>query len=294
MRRTVATLCFAASFFSLACQENPGNRIRVGSKNFTEQIILAELLKQYLERRTNLQVETRTNLGGTLVCHEAARSGEIDLYVEYAGTALTAVLGEPPGGNPEEVFRRVKSGYAERFGLEVLDPLGFSNTFAIVVRGEDARRLRLKTISDAAQKVPAWRAGFGYEFMERQDGFPGLEKTYNLHLKGSPRTMELGLLYRALMETQVDLVAGNATDGIISASDLVILEDDRHYFPPYDALPIVGRKVLEQHPELGVALRGLAGKISEEEMRRMNYAVDGLHREVRQVAAEFLRAKRLE
>lgn len=293
MRRGVAILAVFAFLFLPACQKNGGNRIRIGSKNFTEQIILAELLKQYLESHTGLQVDTRANLGGTLMCHQAVRAGEIDLYVEYTGTALTAVLREASGGGPADVYRRVKAGYAERFGLEVLEPLGFSNTFAIVVRGEDARRLKLKTISDAAQKVPEWRAGFGYEFMERQDGFPGLGKAYNLRLDGSPRTMELGLLYRALMEKQVDLVAGNATDGIISAFDLVILEDDRHYFPPYDAVPVAGRKVMQEHPELGAALQALAGKISEAEMRQMNHAVDGLHREIRQVVNDFLRAKRL-
>jgi len=293
MRRVIATLTVLGFLFPPACQRTHGNRIRIGSKNFTEQIILAELLKQYLESHTELQVESRVNLGGTLMCHQAVRAGEIDLYVEYTGTALTAVLGEAPGGSPADVYRRVKAGYAERFGLEVLEPLGFNNTFAIVVRGEDARRLKLKTISDAAQKVPAWRAGFGYEFMERQDGFPGLGKAYNLRLEGSPRTMELGLLYRALMEKQVDIVAGNSTDGIISASDLVILEDDRHYFPPYDAVPVAGRKVLEERPELGAALHALSGKISEDEMRQMNYAVDGLHREIRQVVGDFLRAKHL-
>ena len=293
MRRGIATLSILAVLFFTACQRNRGNRIRIGSKNFTEQIILAELLKQHLESHTGLQVESRANLGGTLMCHQAVRAGEIDLYVEYTGTALTAVLGEAPGGSPADVYRRVKAGYAERLGLEVLEPLGFNNTFAIVVRGEDARRLKLKTISDAAQKVPAWRAGFGYEFMERQHGFPGLGKTYSLRLDGPPRTMELGLLYRALMDKQVDIVAGNATDGIISASDLVILEDDRHYFPPYDAVPVAGRKVLEEHPELGAALHALAGKISEDEMRQMNYAVDGLHREIRPVVRDFLRAKQL-
>jgi len=265
----------------------------LGSKNFTEQIILAELLKQYLSAHTGLEVESRVNLGGTLICHQAVKAGEIDLYVEYTGTALTAVLGEAPGGSPAEVYQRVKTAYADRFGLEVMEPLGFENTFAIIVRGDDARRLKLRTISDAAQKIPAWRAGFGYEFMERQDGFPGLSRVYNLRLTGPPRTMELGLLYRALEEKQVDIVAGNSTDGLVSALDLAILEDDRHYFPPYDAVPVVGKRVLEEHPELRAALHGLSGKISEAEMRQLNYAVDGEHREVRRVVSDFLGAKRL-
>ncbi len=293
MRRSIVAPLFGVFLFFSGCQAKRESRIILGSKNFTEQIILAELLKQYLESYTGLQVESRVNLGGTMMCHQAVRAGEIDLYVEYTGTALTAVLGEAPGGSPADVYRQVKAGYGERFGLEVLEPLGFNNTFAIVVRGEDARRLKLRTITDAARRVPAWRAGFGYEFMERQDGFPGLGKTYNLRLDGPPRTMELGLLYRALMEKQVDIVAGNATDGIIAASDLAILEDDRHYFPPYDAVPVVGRRALEQHPELRAALGALGGKISDDEMRQMNYAVDGLHREIRQVVIDFLRAKHL-
>ena len=275
------------------CRGSRGRRIVVGSKNFTEQIVLAELLAQGIEARTSLSVERRVNLGGTLICQQALRAGEIDLYVEYTGTALTAVLGETPSSDPAAVYARVKKAYAERFGFEVTEPLGFNNTFAMVIRGEDARKWKLHTISDIAPYALRWRAGFGYEFMERPDGFRGWAQTYGLRFAESPRIMDLGLIYRALKEKQVDIVAGNSTDGLIAALDLVVLEDDRHYFPPYEAVPVVRREALERHPELRGVLRALAGRLPEAEMRRLNYAVDGEHRDVAQVVREFRQAKGL-
>jgi osmoprotectant transport system substrate-binding protein len=267
------------------------DRIVVGSKNFTEQVVLGELLAQQIESRAHLPVERRFYLAGSYICHQAILAGRIDAYVEYSGTALTAILKEPARGSAAEVYTEVKKAYRERFGLEATEPLGFDNTFAIVVRGEDARQFKLKTISDAVPYTTRWRAGFGYEFMERPDGFQGLAKTYALRFAAAPRIMDLGLLYRALVERQVDLVAGNSTDGLIAAFNLAVLEDDRHYFPPYEAVPIVRGTTLERHPELRAALEGLAGKISEEEMRRMNYAVDGQHRDSKEVVGDFLKAK---
>ena len=275
------------------CRSGRERRVVIGSKNFTEQIVLAELLAQVIAARTGLQVERRLNLGGTLICQQALRAGEIDLYVEYTGTALTAVLGESPSSDRAAVYERVKKAYRERFGFEVAEPLGFNNTFAMVVRGEDARHLKLRTISDIAPYAPRWRAGFGYEFMERPDGFRGLVQTYQLRFAETPRIMDLGLIYRALKEKQVDIVAGNSTDGVIAALDLVVLEDDRHYFPPYEAVPVVRRQSLERHPEIRDALHALAGQISEDEMRRLNYAVDGQRRDVPQVVREFLRGRGL-
>jgi len=275
------------------CRSGRERRVVIGSKNFTEQIVLAELLAQVIAARTGLQVERRLNLGGTLICQQALRAGEIDLYVEYTGTALTAVLGESPSSDRAAVYERVKKAYRERFGFEVAEPLGFNNTFAMVVRGEDARHLKLRTISDIAPYAPRWRAGFGYEFMERPDGFRGLVQTYQLRFAETPRIMDLGLIYRALKEKQVDIVAGNSTDGVIAALDLVVLEDDRHYFPPYEAVPVVRRQSLERHPEMRDALHALAGQISEDEMRRLNYAVDGQRKDVPQVVREFLRGRGL-
>jgi len=266
----------------------------VGSKNFTEQVILGELIAQHLEAKTALPVERRFYLAGTYICHQAILAGRIDLYVEYTGTALTAVLKQPAVGNMNDVYNRVKSEYVSRFGLEVTEPLGFNNTFAIVIRGDDARQSHLHTISDAVPYVTHWRAGFGYEFMERPDGYQGLARTYGLKFAAPPRIMDLGLLYRTLIEKQVDLVAGNSTDGLIATLDLVVLEDDRHYFPPYEAVPIVRGETLTRHPAVRAALAELAGKISDEEMRRLNYAVDGQHRDVKEVVSEFLRAKQLD
>jgi osmoprotectant transport system substrate-binding protein len=264
----------------------------VGSKNFTEQVVLGELIAQHLEARTKLRVDRRFYLSGTYICHQAILAGRIDLYVEYTGTSLTAVLKESPRGqSPQDVYRRVRTAYGERFGLEVAEPLGFNNTFAIVIRGEDARRFHLRTLSETAAYTPNWRAGFGYEFLERPDGYKGLADTYQLHFATAPRIMDLGLLYRALRDKQVDLVAGNSTDGLIAALDLVVLEDDRNYFPPYEAVPIVRQETLARHPVVRQALAELAGKISEEEMRQLNYAVDGEHRDVKQVVQQFLRSK---
>ena len=286
----------AAAFLSalLAQCGPPRNQtIVIGSKNFSEQALLGEILAQRLETKTKLHVERRFYLAGTYICQQALLAGRIDMYVEYTGTALTAVLKDPIQGDRDKVFARVRNEYGQRFHLAVLPPLGFDNTFAIVIRGEDARRLHLKTISDAASDAPNWRAGFGYEFMERPDGYEGLTQTYGLRFAAPPRILDLGLLYRALLDKEVDLVAGNSTDGLLSARDLVILEDDKQYFPPYEAVPIIREDTLSKHPEVRSAIAELAGKISNAEMSRMNYEVDGEHRDITDVAREFLGSKGL-
>jgi len=293
-RKLIAALCCTLLLLSLGCMPRRGNRIVIGSKNFTEQLVLGELLAQHIEHTTHLPVERRFYLAGTYICQQALLAGRIDLYVEYTGTALTAILKEKPSGDDAAVFRRVQEEYAGRFNLVVMPPLGFNNTFAIVVRGTDAGQLHLRTISDLARYAPQWRAGFGYEFMERPDGYAGLAKTYNLHFKEAPRIMDLGLLYRALQEKQVDVVAGSATDGLIAALDMAVLEDDRHYFPPYDAVPVVRRDTVTRHPEIQHALYELAGRITADDMRRLNYALDGERQDVGDVVAEFLKRKKLE
>ena len=270
------------------------DEIVVGSKNFSEQALLGEIVAQHLEARTHREVTRRFYLAGSYICQQALLAGRIDLYVEYTGTALTAILHDPLQSDSAAVLQRVRSEYQRRFGLEVLPSLGFNNTFAIVVRGEDARRLHLSTISDAAPFAREWQAGFGYEFMERPDGFAGLARTYGLAFRETPRILDLGLLYRALLEKQVDLVAGNSTDGLLAARDLTMLVDDKHYFPPYEAVPVVRADALARFPEMRAALLELAGKINDEEMRRMNYEVDGEHRDIADVAREFLRGKGLE
>ena len=291
-RRSFAIVCLTLLLAS--CYNGTRNTIVIGSKNFSEQALLAEIVAQHLEARLHRSVIRRFYLAGSYICRQALLSGRIDTYVEYTGTALTAILHDPIQSDPSAVFSRVKNEYRQRFGLEVMPSLGFNNTFAIVVRGEDARRLHLKTIDDAGPYTPQWRAGFGYEFMERPDGYAGLAKVYGLEFSSTPRILDLGLLYRALLDKQVDLVAGNSTDGLLAARDLVILEDDKHYFPPYEAVPIVRQDTLARFPEVRAAIEELAGKISDAEMRKMNYAVDAERRDIAEVAREFLHSKALD
>lgn len=271
---------------SALCTVQARADIVIGSKNFTEQVILGELIAQAVERETDLTVERRFNLGGTLVCDEALRRGDIDLYVEYTGTALTALFDEPVGER-SRVFERVRGLYAAR-GVTVMPGLGFDNTFAVLVRARDAREHGLTTISDLARVARTWRAGVGYEFLERPDGLAGLAARYGLAFREPPRVMDLNLIYRALASGEIDVTAGDATSGLIAALDLTALADDRQYFPPYDAVPVVRTATLLRHPDLDRTLRSLAGRISAADMRRMNYAVDGLRRDPREVAAEFL------
>jgi len=292
MRGACLMVCLMALL--AACGPARRDTIVVGSKNFSEQALLGEILAQHLESRTKLVVSRRFYLAGSYICHQALLAGRIDTYVEYTGTALTAILHDPIESDPTAVLGRVRAEYKERFGLEVMSPLGFNNTFAIVVRGEDARRMNLKMLSEAPRFPKQWRPGFGYEFMERPDGYAGLARTYGLQFDSQPRILDLGLLYRALLDKQVDLVAGNSTDGLLAARDLVILEDDKHYFPPYEAATIVRRETMERFPVVRAAIAELAGKISDAQMQKMNYAVDGEHRDIGEVAHEFLHSKELD
>jgi osmoprotectant transport system substrate-binding protein len=276
---------------ALACAPSHSHRIVIGSKNFTESMILAELMAQQIESHTTLKVERRFFLQGTFICQQAILAGRIDIYPEYTGTALTAVLKQKPTG--ADAYQQIKSEYERRFGLMLGPTFGFNDTFAIEIRGEDARRLKLQTISQAAAYAPRWRAGFGYEFMERPDGYRGLAASYGLHFAEPPRIMDLGLLARALHDHQIDLAAGNATDGLIRALDLFVLQDDHHYFPRYDAVPVIRQETLRAHPDIAQAFQSLAGSITDDEMRQLNYAVDGEHRDLTQVVHEFLHSKRL-
>ena len=294
MKRPAALLIFLVTLCVCGCEPRPRHTIVVGSKNFPEQALLGEILAQHIEARTHLHVERRFYLAGSFICQQAMLAGRIDTYVEYTGTALTAILHDPIESDPSAVFERVQREYKQRFDFDVLPSLGFNNTFALVIRGEDARRLNLKTISDAIPYARNWRAGFGYEFMERPDGYPGLEKVYGLRFAGLPKILDLGLLYRALLDKEVDLVAGNSTDGLIAARDLVILADDKHYFPPYEAVPVVRDDTLKRYPEVRAAIAELAGNISDEEMQKMNYQVAGEGRDIEDVAREFLRSKGLD
>jgi osmoprotectant transport system substrate-binding protein len=280
-------ISLAVAAMLTACSPPRPDHPVIGAKNFTEQVVLGELLAQEIEAKSNLKVERRFYLAGSYICQQALVAGRIDAYVDYTGTALTAVLKQPVDRNPESVLNSIRSLYASRYNITVAAPLGFENTFAMVIRGDDARALYLSNLTEAAMYTPQWRLGVGYEFEQRPDGLPGLSAAYGLKFAAAPRTMDLGLLYRALQAHQVDMIAANSTDGPIQALGLVALQDDRHYFPPYQAVPLVRREALQRWPRIQLALNALAGKITAEDMRAMNEAVDGEHRDPAEVVREF-------
>ncbi|MGH9721873.1 MAG: glycine betaine ABC transporter substrate-binding protein [Bryobacteraceae bacterium] len=249
-------------------------------------MILGEILAQQIERRLGVKVERKLNLGGTLLAHQALTSGSIDLYPEYTGTALTAILKLETSNDASAVLDRVRTEYRNRWRIEWLDPLGFNNTFAMVVRPADTPGIT--TLSEAAARKKPWKMGVGYEFITRPDGLAGLQKTYNLPLAGAPISMDLGLLYKALSQGQVDIVAGNRTDGLIASMGLKVLEDGRRYFPPYQAAVAVRQEALATHQGLREALAELSGRFTDDTMQRLNNQVDGEHRAIREVARAFL------
>lgn len=286
MDRTKALFTLVAVVLLGSCSHQ--RKIVVGSKNFSEQLILGEIVAQHLEQALQTHVQRKLDLGGTLLAHQALVKGEIDLYPEYTGTALTTILKQEPDRDPAAVLEKVRSGY-KQWNLQWAAPLGFDNTFAMTVRKEDAEERGVHTLTEAAQFAPGWKLGVGYEFLKRPDGLAGLIRTYRLNAKGSVKTMDLGLLYQALEQRQVDMVAGNSTDGMLSAKPLVVLEDDQHYFPPYQAALVVRSQAYSEVPGLEGAVAALSGHISTEAMRKMNYELDGKHRPVREIAKEFLK-----
>jgi glycine betaine/choline ABC-type transport system substrate-binding protein len=283
-KKTYAAVIASAALLS-ACSRP--REIVVGSKNFSEQLILGEITAQHLERKLNRHIVRKLDLGGTLLAHQAITTGQIDIYPEYTGTALTAILKQPPVADRAAVLQHVRLAYAA-WNLEWAEPLGFNNTFAMVIRKEDADARNVHTLSEAAAYTPGWRLGVGYEFVQRPDGLTGLISTYRLNAKGSVKTMDLGLLYQALEQRRVDMVAGNETDGLLSAKPFVVLADDKHYFPPYEAALVLRTAACTEFPGLREAVAGLSGKIDTATMRKMNYELDGKHRPVKAIAREFL------
>jgi osmoprotectant transport system substrate-binding protein len=277
-------------FAVTSCNSSSQKQVVICSKDFTEQLILAEILAQHIEAKTDIKVERKLNLGGSL-CHQSLATGKIDLYVEYTGTAFTNILKQKPISDPKKVLNYLKQEYPKQFKAEWTQPLGFNNGFAIIVRGDDAKKLNLHTLSQLSQAAPKLRAGFGPEFKDREDGFPGLAKTYGIKFAEEPKELLLGLLYQALQQKQVDVIAGNTTDGLIQSLGLVVLKDDKNYFPPYEAVPVVRSQILEKYPELRPVLAELGGKISEKDMRKLNYEVDGKQEDAAQVARQFLQQK---
>jgi len=286
-KKIIALFSTLSSLLLGSCSPPRPSHPVVGAKNFTEQVVLGELLAQEIEAKSGLKVERRFYLAGSYICQQSLLAGRIDGYVEYTGTALTAILKQPAGRDPQVVYSTVRKLFEDRYRVTAASPLGFENTFAMVVRGDDARRLHLTTLSQAEKFTPGWRLGVGYEFEQRPDGLPGLSAAYGLRFAAPPRTMDLGLLYRALVAHQVDMIAANSTDGPIQALGLTILEDDRRYFPPYQAVPLVRDDALRRWPQIATALDALAGKITAADMRAMNEAVDGRHRDPVEVVREF-------
>ena len=293
---TLLIVCLCLSLGVASCNVTSvgggSGDIVIASKGFTEQDILRELLAQQIEATTKLKV-ARKQLNGSLICHSALVAGDIDAYVEYTGTALTTILKEKVISDPTKVYNLVKQAYKKQFNLEVTQSLGFENTYAMIIRDQDAKKYNIKTISEAAKYAPEWKIGFGYEFGEREDGFPGLSKIYNLNFEELPQTMDLGLIYRALTQKLVDVVVNNSTDGQIARLGLVILEDDKKYFPPYQAVPIVREQTLKKYPQLKKPLSQLAGILTADEMQQLNYLVEGELRDIKEVVSEFRQAKNL-
>ncbi|QHN04791.1 ABC transporter substrate-binding protein [Granulicella sp. WH15] len=288
--RYIATLLLLAC---TACAPPRSSRITIGAKNFTEQVILGELLAQEIEATSGQRVDRRFYLAGSYLCQQALVSGRIDGYVEYTGTALTAILKQPVDRDSARVLATVTGLYRTRYHVRVAPPLGFEDTFALVVRGSDAQRLHLRTISDLIPHATQLRLGVGYEFQSRPDGLPGLQRAYGLTFGGTPRVMDLGLLYRALSADQVDVVAGNSTDGVVRSLGFTVLEDDRRYFPPYQAVPLFREDSLQRYPEIKTALDRLAGKINEQEMQSLNDAIDSRHEDLAQTVRAFRQSKGL-
>jgi osmoprotectant transport system substrate-binding protein len=287
MARTKIAAGLAITLLLYGCSRR--TNLVVGSKNFSEQLVLGEIMAQHLERKLGHKVERKLNLGGTLLAQQALINGEIDVYPEYTGTALTAILKRDPLQDAARVLAQVREEYRKRWRLEWLTPFGFNNSFAIVIRGEEARRANLRTLSDAARHKTDWTMGAGYEFLERRDGFNGLIQTYGLKIKGRLHTMDLGLLYQAMQQLQVDMIAASGTDGMLSVLDVTVLQDDRHYFPPYEAAAVVRQETLAAHPGMREALEELAGKLDDRTMQKLNYELDGKHRPLAQIASDFLK-----
>jgi osmoprotectant transport system substrate-binding protein len=285
MGRTKILATSLGAVLLAGCQSGP--RIVVGSKNFAEQLLLGEIAAQQIERRLNVPVERKLQIGGLMLAHEALVKGDVDLYPEYTGTALTAVLKQTATHDPALVLAEVRTGY-KQWNLRWMDPLGFDDTFAMVTLRADANARQIRTLSDAGAYPPGWKLGAGYEFVQRADGLAGMQKAYGIRLAEKVRTMDLGLLYAALEQHQVDMAAANSTDGQLSSDKFVVLEDDKHYFPPYQAAFVVRETAFSRFPGLEGALKELSGALTTESMRELNHQVEGLHRSGPKVVAEWL------
>ena len=286
-------MILAAGIISGGCKaDTRGKTITIGSKNFTEQLLIGEIMAQMIEEETDLEVARKFNLGGTMICHNALLNGGIDLYAEYTGTALTAILKKDTVSDPEKAYRTVAEAYGEKYKCRWLNPFGFNNTYAITVRSDFARKHNLTNISDLAAIAGDLTAGFTAEFMEREDGYPGLKEAYEIKFK-TTKDMEPSLMYRAIDGKDVDVICAFATDGRIAAYDLKMLRDDKMFFPPYYAAPVIRMDLLEKHPQISSVLQPLAGLLNDKTMQELNLEVDAGKKEPAAVAREFLIRKNI-
>lgn len=285
-RTKICSVTLAAALLFTGCGKKQ-KLIVVGSKNFTEQVVLGEIIAQHLEHRLGRTVTRRFNLGGTLLTYQALLLGEITLYPEYTGTIDAEILKEPPSADPDQAYQYARQEMARRAQIEVLKPLGIDNVFAMVIRGSDARKLNIATLSEAAQAKTPWKLGAGYEFQQRIDGMPALNQ-YHLPIDSAPTAMDLGLMYKALDQGQVTMIAANATDGPLAAHDWTVLKDDKHAFASYQACILLRQDADTNEPNLRAALEELSGKFTNDLMRKLNAQVDVDHRQPAEVAAQFL------
>lgn len=288
MKKTLPFLLIIILLFT-GCAPKSEKKITIGAKKFTEQFILGEILSALVEKDTDLKVERKLNLGGTFICFNAMKSGDVDAYVEYTGTAMTAILGKEAKTDPDEVYKIVKDDFKKNYNIVWLDPLGFNNSYTLTMRREDAESQKVEKISDLARIKDQIQAAFDHEFLSRPDGYEGLVKFYGFQFKNNPQELDPGLMYMAIKEKKVNLICGYTTDGRISAFNLKILKDDKHFFPPYYAAPVIRQATLDKYPQLVGVLNKLAGKITEKEMMEMNNEVDVQKKDPKVVAEEFLK-----
>jgi osmoprotectant transport system permease protein len=282
----------AAGAFTVYSKANAADKIVVGSKNYSEQLILGNMLADLVESKTDIEVERKLNLGGSQVAFGAIKNGDVDMFVEYTGTGLVNILNQSPQSDPDKVYDYVKKEFKEQFGIDMLKPLGFNNTYALAVRPDSAEQYNLNTISDLAKVSEGMIMGPTIEFPNREDGLIGLSKTYNLKFK-DVKAIDGGLRYTALDNHKSDVIDAFSTDGLIEEFGLKVLEDDKNFFPPYYAVPIVKEETIKEHPELKEVLNSLAGVLTDDKMRKLNYKVDSLKESPAKVAKEFLKEEGL-
>ncbi|MDQ0197793.1 ABC transporter permease/substrate-binding protein [Neobacillus ginsengisoli] len=282
----------AGGAFTIYSKANAEDKIIIGSRNFSEQLILGNILADLIENKTNIKVERKLNLGGTQVTFSALNKGDIDMYVEYTGTGLVDILKKSPQSDPEQVYDTVQKEFNNKYKIQLLKPLGFNNTYALAVRQDTAKQYHLNTITDLAKVSSGLIIGPTIEFPNRADGLIGLTKTYNINFK-DVKAVDGGLRYTALNNHKSDVIDAFSTDGLLKAFHLRVLKDDKHFFPPYYAVPIIKKETLKKHPELKTIINSLSGKLTDEKMRDLNYKVDSLKQSPAKVAKEFLETEGL-